>query len=115
ANRSDLHSHLGIARELSAVLGAPLKLPEIPGLPGPVYLPTKGSGALEPVTTAIRLEPDTKTRIYGAGIVRGVKVGPSPEWLVRRIESVGGRSINNVVDATNYVLHELGQPVHAFD
>ena len=48
-------------------------------------------------------------------VIRGVTIGPSPEWLVRRLEAVGSRSINNVVDASNYVLHELGQPTHAFD
>ena len=48
-------------------------------------------------------------------VIRGVKVGPSPDWLVERLAAVGSRSINNVVDATNYVLHELGQPMHAFD
>src|SRR5207248_2907307 len=48
-------------------------------------------------------------------VIRGVSVGPTPDWLVRRVESVGGRSINSVVDASNYVLHELGQPTHAFD
>jgi phenylalanyl-tRNA synthetase beta chain len=115
ANRSDLHSHLGLARELSAVLGVPYQLPEIPGMPKPVFLPMTGEGGLAPVTTKIRVDADTKTREYGGGIIRGVKVGPSPDWLKQRIEAVGGRSINNVVDATNYILHELGQPVHAFD
>ena len=59
-------------------------------------------------------EPDLVRRFMGV-VIRGVKVGPSPEWLVRRLEAVGSRSINNVVDASNYVLHELGQPTHAFD
>ncbi len=115
ANRSDLHSHLGIARELSAVVGAPWRLPGIPGLPSPISAPltTKVEGTTASVS--IRVEADTKTRRYAALVIRGVTVGPSPEWLVKRLESVGGRSINNVVDATNYVLHELGQPVHAFD
>jgi len=115
ANRSDLHSHLGLARELSAVLGTPWRLPDIAGLPPAIAAPqqTKAHGSTAGVD--IRLDPDAKARRYAACVIRGVKVGPSPGWLATRVESVGGRSINNVVDATNYVLHELGQPVHAFD
>src|SRR5262245_44505791 len=59
-------------------------------------------------------DPDLCPR-YAARIVRGVKIGPSPEWLTRKLEAIGQRSINNVADITNYVLHELGQPLHAFD
>jgi phenylalanyl-tRNA synthetase beta chain len=115
ANRSDLHSHLGLARELSAVLGAPLRLPEIPGLPAPITPPQAATGQGTTASVSVRVDADTKTRRYAACVIRGVKIGPSPEWLAKRVESVGSRSINNVVDATNYVLHELGQPVHAFD
>lgn len=115
ANRPDLQSHLGFAREISAITGKAWKLPEIPGL-GPAIPKAKVAGASgETAGIKVRVEEDTKTRRYMGAVVRGVKVAPSPEWLVRRLDSVGVRSINNVVDATNYVLHELGQPVHAFD
>lgn len=115
ANRPDLLSHLGIARELAAISGKQWTLPEIPGLGAatPKAKQTRGEG-----TTAgyrIRVEPDTGTRRYMAAVVRGVKIGASPDWLKQRLDAVGVRSINNVVDATNYVLHELGQPIHAFD
>lgn len=115
ANRPDLLSHLGLARELSVVTGQPWRLPEIPGLPAaiPLAAPTAVEGTTGGVR--VRVEDETRTRRYLGAVVRGVKVGPSPEWLVRRLEAVGARSISNVVDATNYVLHELGQPVHAFD
>jgi phenylalanyl-tRNA synthetase beta chain len=115
ANRSDLHSHLGLARELSAVVGAPWTLPEIPGLPAAIASSATTSGHGTTAGVSIQVDADTKTRRYAACVIRGVKVGPSPEWLAKRVESIGSRSINNVVDATNYVLHELGQPVHAFD
>jgi phenylalanyl-tRNA synthetase beta chain len=65
--------------------------------------------------TAVEIQdPDLCPR-YAARLIRGVKIGPSPEWLVRRLEEIGQRPINNVADITNYVLHELGQPLHAFD
>ena len=63
----------------------------------------------------LHLEDASLATRYMGIVVRGVKVGPSPQWLVDRLAAVGSRSINNVVDATNYVLHELGQPTHAFD
>src|SRR5205807_3646019 len=65
--------------------------------------------------TSIAIEnPDLCPR-YAARIVRGVKIAPSPEWLAKKLETIGQRPINNVADVTNYVLHELGQPLHAFD
>ena len=115
ANRPDLLSHLGVAREIAALTGRPFALPAVPGLdyttPRPVVAGTSASAG--PVAVAIA-EPDLVRRFMGV-VIRGVRVGPSPDWLVRRLESVGSRSINNVVDASNYVLHELGQPTHAFD
>jgi phenylalanyl-tRNA synthetase beta chain len=115
ANRPDLLSHRGIARELAAVLGQPAQLPDIPGADAsiPASTPAKGSGATGGVRVTVT--PDTRTRRYMGAVVKGVAAGPSPEWLARRLEAAGVRSINNIVDATNYVLHELGQPVHAFD
>lgn len=115
ANRADLQSHLGIARELSAITGRAWYLPELPGLgrelPAAQRVDAQGSTA----GIAVSVEPDTKTRRYMGAVLTGVTIGPSPEWLVQRLHAVGVRAINNVVDATNYVLHELGQPIHAFD
>lgn len=105
-NRPDLNSVLGIAREISALTGNPLRLP---ALVEPVV--ADKTGALVAVEIA---EPELCPR-YVARVVRGVKVGPSPAWLRNRLEQVGVRSINNVVDVTNFILMELGQPLHAFD
>jgi len=106
ANRADLQSVIGIARELSALSGVPLRLP------GAAF-EESGTPASERVT--IRVEaPDLCPR-YTARLITGVRVGPSPAWLVERIESIGLRPVNNVVDITNFVLFESGQPLHAFD
>ena len=105
-NRPDCLSILGVAREVAAMVGAPVKIPrEIPSEEGP---------SMAEATSIAVEEPDLCPR-YAARLIRGVKIGPSPEWLVRRLESVGMRSINNVVDVTNYILMELGHPLHAFD
>jgi phenylalanyl-tRNA synthetase beta chain len=74
--------------------------------------PTQGRAA--DLTSVEIKDPDLCAR-YAARLVRGVKIAPSPEWLVKRLETIGQRPINNVADVTNYVLHELGQPLHAFD
>ena len=105
-NRPDLNSVIGIAREISAVTGNPLKLPE-------VKLVEAGSPVQESV--AVRLEDAELCPRYVARVLRGVKVAPSPDWLSSTLEKVGVRSINNVVDVTNYVMLETGQPLHAFD
>lgn len=106
SNRSDCLSHLGVAREVGVIVDKPLKLTsESSTIPTPAVL------AAEIVTID---DPDLCHR-FTARIIRGVKIGPSPQWLVDRLESVGERSINNVADVTNYVMHELGQPMHAFD
>ncbi|MGA1844350.1 MAG: phenylalanine--tRNA ligase subunit beta [bacterium] len=105
-NRADCLSHLGIAREVAAMTGGRAALPDI-------RFPEEG----EPIEQHIGIEivdPDLCFR-YAARIITGVTIGPSPAWLASRLESVGIRSINNVVDVTNFVLMETGQPLHAFD
>ena len=101
----DCLSHRGIAREVSAIDEIPLQSD-----------PFRESISLEPKTdeVAVTIETPLCAR-YIAGYIKGVKVGPSPDWLRNSLESVGQRSINNVVDATNYVMFNLGQPLHAFD
>src|SRR5437899_2832538 len=105
-NRPDLNSVVGIAREISAVTGNPLKLPE-------VTLQASVAGVEELV--AVRVEDAELCPRYTARVVRGVKIGPSPDWLKNTLEKIGLRSINNVVDVTNFVMLESGQPLHAFD
>jgi phenylalanyl-tRNA synthetase beta chain len=106
SNRPDWLGHLGVAREVAAVTGAAFKPPRI----GP--LPTSGKAA--DLTSVEVLAPDLCPR-YTARVIRGVKVGASPSWLVERLEAVGMRSVNNVVDVTNFVLMEYSQPLHSFD
>src|ERR1700744_50353 len=106
-NRPDLNSVIGIAREIAAVTGNELKIPTIQ------FLNTES----EPIGGLLSVqndEPELCPR-YTARIVRKVKVGPSPDWLKSTLEKIGLRSINNVVDITNYVMLESGQPLHAFD
>ena len=105
-NRGDCLSYIGIARELAAATGRQLKLPE-------VKLMESGKDVAEFASVEI-LEPDLCGR-YTARIIENVKIGPSPDWLKSRIEAVGLRSVNNVVDVTNYAMMEAGQPPHAFD
>jgi phenylalanyl-tRNA synthetase beta chain len=115
ANRPDLLSHLGIAREIAALTRQPLTLPVIEHAGGSVPEASKGQDSASADGLAVRVAEAGLVRRFMGAVIRGVKVGPSPAWLVKRLESVGARSINNVVDASNYVLHELGQPTHAFD
>lgn len=106
ANRADCLSHYGLAREVSTLLGRELKAPaEFSGFNGGS---TKDQIALD--VKALDLCPR-----YTGRWIANVKVGPSPEWLTKRLEAVGLNSINNVVDCTNYTMMELGQPLHAFD
>ncbi len=115
-NRGDLASHLGVARELHPEGDAALALPPFPG-PEPTARPPWTRGAEEAAADGVRVRVDDAgacPRYLGA-VVRDVSVGPSPPWLVDRLHSVGARSVNNVVDATNYVMLETGQPLHAFD
>ncbi|GAB4478038.1 MAG: phenylalanine--tRNA ligase subunit beta [Elainellaceae cyanobacterium] len=105
ANRADALSMVGIAREVAALTGAKLKLPEVP------ELPVKVAGK----ALALRISEPGACPIYIGTVVEGVAIAPSPEWLQRRLQAAGTRPINNVVDVTNYVLLEWGQPLHAFD
>ncbi len=132
ANRPDLLCHKGVARELAAVLGGAVKLPPLAGAGGaaragvpagrssraaatvtwpPVRQPARG--VVDGVE--VRLEDPEGAPRYMIAVIRGVTVAPSPRWLTDRLSSVGQRAINNVVDATNYMLFELNQPLHAFD
>ena len=106
-NRPDWNSLIGIAREVSALTRNALRLPEIPDLPE--------GGEDASALVDVRLDNAEHGPRYNARVVRGVKVGPSPSWLRNTLELVGIRSINNVVDVTNYVMLETGQPLHAFD
>jgi phenylalanyl-tRNA synthetase beta chain len=115
ANRPDLLSHLGVAREISAITGKPFALPRIDGLGDAVPPAKTDPTSARAGSIDVRVAEAGLVRRFMGVVIRGVKIGPSPEWLVARLESVGSRSINNVVDASNYVLHELGQPTHAFD
>jgi phenylalanyl-tRNA synthetase beta chain len=115
ANRPDLLCHRGVARELAAASGATVRLEPFPGA-APGGEPPKRverSGAVGGVTVTI--EDVAGCPRYMAACIRGVRVRSSPPWLEARLRSVGARPINNVVDATNYVLFELNQPLHAFD
>ena len=105
-NRGDCLSMVGVAREIAALYGLPLRTPAPP--------PSRDSGPVAELTSVTLLAPDLCPR-YAARVVQGVKVGPSPEWMQQRLEAAGQRPINNVVDVTNYVMLELGQPLHAFD
>lgn len=105
-NRPDCLGILGIAREVAALTGAPLRIPSVPQ-PGP-------PGMTRARVRVIVDAPDLCPR-YCAGLIEGVRVAPSPPWLQRRLHLAGMRPINNIVDVTNYVMLEFGQPLHAFD
>jgi phenylalanyl-tRNA synthetase beta chain len=108
SNRPDCMGHLGVARELAAGLDRPLKRDFMPSFTGTANPPGR-----ELVKVAID-DPDLCSRYIGC-VVKGVKVGRSPDWLQRRLRACGVRPINNIVDITNYVLLEYAQPLHAFD
>src|SRR5882672_3920235 len=112
-NRPDLNSVIGIAREISAVTGHPLKLPDVSFGQNAGASIQPGPAVTELVS--VRVDDAELCPRYAARVVRGVKVGPSPDWLRTTLEKVGVRSISNVVDVTNYVMLESGQPLHTFD
>ena len=108
SNRPDCLSHLGVSREIGVVSGHKLKIRDViktEDIPLPAVL------AYE----TVRIEAVELCHRFTARIIRGVKIGRSPDWLVKRLEAVGERAINNVADITNYVMLELGQPMHSFD
>ncbi len=108
SNRPDCMGHLGVARELAAGLDRPMTKDFMPAFTGKADPPGR-----ELVSVAID-DPELCSRYIG-GVITGVKVGPSPEWMQRRLRACGVRPINNIVDVTNYVLLEYAQPLHAFD
>jgi phenylalanyl-tRNA synthetase beta chain len=105
-NRPDCMNHFGLAREIAVLYNVPLRRP-----------PVAPSEGVERAADAARVTIDDFEGCprFAARLVRGVKIGPSPDWLRRRLESIGQRPINNVVDVTNFILWELGQPLHAYD
>ena len=120
-NRVDAMNHYGVAREAAAIYGATLK-PVEPKLPSPGRGPS--TSAAKDAPPALRMtsgefpiviEDAEGCARYTARIIRGVKIGQSPEYIVKRMELLGSRAINNAADATNYAINELGHPTHAFD
>jgi phenylalanyl-tRNA synthetase beta chain len=108
SNRPDCLSHLGVAREVAAIVDQPLKKDGETGRP-------EDAGLQTAALTSVEISAPELCPRYSARLIKGVKIGPSPDWLVKRLEVMGQRSVNNVADITNYVMLELGQPLHAFD
>lgn len=106
SNRGDCLCHIGVARELSAALVQPLR---------EIAVEAGESGDPASASVRVRINAPELCPHYTARLIRGVKIGPSPVWMTRRLEAIGVRPINNVVDVTNYVMMEMGQPLHAFD
>lgn len=111
SNRPDCLSHLGIAREIGVITSTPVRgrieqnVSEFPDVPIPALL----------AADIVQVTDTDLCYRFTARVIRNVRIGPSPAWLVKRLEALGERSINNVADITNYVMLELGQPMHAFD
>ena len=106
SNRPDCLGHIGVAREISVLFDQTLSIPS-------AEPPVAAEKTAE--ITSVQIDCEDLCPRYIARVIRGVRIGPSPEWLVQRLEAVGIATVNNVVDATNYVLMESGQPLHAFD
>jgi phenylalanyl-tRNA synthetase beta chain len=106
SNRPDCLGHVGVAREIGVLYGRPLRIPD----PRPAEGRVEARGSI-----TVEIAAGDICSCYSARVIRGVKVGPSPAWLVERLRTVGVASVNNVVDVTNYVMLETGQPLHAFD
>ncbi|MDR3567163.1 MAG: phenylalanine--tRNA ligase subunit beta [Syntrophobacteraceae bacterium] len=105
-NRGDCLSFLGIAREVAALCKTSARYPAAD---------VEETGPPIDSLTSIAIDDPKGCPRYAARVIRGVKIGPSPQWLKDRVEAIGVRSINNIVDVTNFVMMELGQPLHAFD
>lgn len=108
SNRPDCLSHLGVARELQAISNSRFQIPDS-------RLNENLQSAIPNPQSLVTIESPDICHRFTVRIIRNVKIGPSPEWMVKRLEAIGQRSINNVADITNYVMHELGNPMHAFD
>jgi phenylalanyl-tRNA synthetase beta chain len=108
SNRPDCLGHIGVAREVAVLWDRPLSVPD--------PRPAEGATPVGELTRVTNQTPELCSR-YTARVIRGVKIGPSPDWLVERLTAIDKnyKPINNVVDITNYVLFECGQPLHAFD
>ena len=106
SNRPDCLGHIGVAREIGVLYDRPFRAPE-PRTPNPA----KGTSSFK----GVEIRCPELCSVYSAAILRGVKIAPSPQWLQDRLQAVGVAVINNVVDVTNFVLMECGQPLHAFD
>src|SRR5439155_14955270 len=113
SNRGDCLSHVGVARELAVIEQSQVSSPESQ-VSSPESQVTKTKDKTSDFAAIEIIDPDLCPR-YAGRIVRGVKIAPSPDWLVKSLETIGQRPINNVADITNYGLHALGQPLHAFD
>lgn len=105
-NRADCLSHYGLAREIGCLINKPVLKPEV--------LKSFSSGSTKS-KISLKVENQDLCPRYCGRYIQNVKIGPSPEWLVKKLQAIGQNSINNVVDATNYVMLEMGQPLHAFD
>ena len=106
SNRGDWLSALGIAREIGALTGARAR---------PPYIDLSETGPMLEGRLTVEIENPADCARYVTRLVEGVKVGPSPDWMCKRLSECGVRPINNVVDVSNYVMLELGQPLHCFD
>ncbi len=105
SNRGDCLSHLGVAREISVIADCGLRIADL----------AENSRLSTQDSRLVTIEDADLCHRFTGRVIRGVKIGASPEWLVKRLEAVGERSINNVADITNFVMHELGNPMHSFD
>jgi phenylalanyl-tRNA synthetase beta chain len=115
SNRGDCLSHVGVAREVAAALGRTLKVPFTPSAASASAAPSGHGAASGSVVLENQVPGPQGCPLFSLRVIRGVKIGPSPQWLQDRLVAVGQRPINNVVDATNYVSFELGNPSHVFD